>query len=78
MIDASKRQLINEYCKEFNQDVAFDTCGKRLVVADFVRLRIIEAGEEVWASKLIALDGIRNLEVEGRILHGLAVVGFEG
>lgn len=78
LVDATKRDLLNYHFQEFTQDIAYDAQSSRFVVADCVRLSILDSGKVVWSSKRIALDGIRDLKVEGRVIRGLAVTGFEG
>ena len=64
--------------QQFAQDVAYDPQSNRFVIADYVRLRLVESGKVVWTSKRIALDGIRDLKIEGRKIRGLAVTDYEG
>ena len=78
LVDATKRELVNHYFEKFTQDIAYDSKTNRFVVADYVRLRLIEAGNVVFSSKRIALDGIRGLKIEGRIVQGLAVTDYAG
>jgi hypothetical protein len=78
LVDATNRKLLNHHFEDFTQDVVFDAQTNRFIVADFVRLRILDSGKVVWASERIALDGIRALKMEGRKVQGLAVTGFNG
>ena len=78
LVDATKRELLNHHFESFTQDVAFDAKTNRFIVADYVRLRLIENGKVMYSSKRIALDGIRSLKVEGRMVVGLATTGYEG
>ena len=78
LVDATNRKLLNHHFEESTRDVVFDAQTNRFIVADFVRLRILDSGKVVWASERIALDGIRDLKMEGRVVRGLAVTGFEG
>jgi hypothetical protein len=78
LINATNRQIVDKFCNEFVYDVVYDSQNKNFVVTDGIRIRIIGAGHEIWASKRIALDGIRDLKFEGRIVSGLAEVGFKG
>jgi len=78
LVDATKRELLNHHFEAFSQDVVFDSKTNRFIVADCVRLRLIEAGKVVFSSKRIAIDGIRNLKIHGRLIRGLAVTGYEG
>ena len=78
LLDATNRKLLNYHFQQFAQDVAYDPQSNRFVIADFVRLRLVESGKVVWTSKRIALDGIRDLKIEGRKIRGLAVTNYEG
>jgi hypothetical protein len=78
LVDATKRELLNHHFEAFTQDVAYDSKTNRFIVADCVRLRLIEAGKVVFSSKRIAIDGIRDLKIQDRLIRGLAVTGFEG
>jgi hypothetical protein len=77
LIDATTRKLLNHHCEEYTQDVAYDAQSNCFIVADYVRIRLISSGEVVFASTRIALDGIRDLKIKGRKVHGLASTGFE-
>ena len=78
LVDATRRKLLNHHFEKFTQDVAYDSKTNRFIVADYVRLRLIEAGKVVWTSKRIALDGIRDLKIEGRVVRGLAMTDYLG
>lgn len=78
LVDATTRTLMNHHCDLFTVDCAYEPKQNVFVVADGVRIRLIEAGKAVWESPRIALDGFRNLRVEGRIVRGLATTGYEG
>jgi hypothetical protein len=77
-VDATTRQLLNQFCNDLVTDVTYDSKTGSFIVTDGIRLRIIKSGQEIWASKRIALDGIHDLKIEGRIVSGLAEVGFKG
>lgn len=78
LVDATTRQLLNHHSEPFTQDIAYDAKTNRFIIADYVRLRVIDSGKVVWSSKRIALDGIRNLKIEGRLLNGLAMTEYVG
>ena len=78
LVDATKRELLNHHSEPFTQDVAYDSKTNRFIIADCVRLRLVESGKVVWSSKRIALDGIRDLKIEGRLLKGLAMTDYVG
>lgn len=78
LLDASNRTLLNYHFEPFTQDIAYDPKTNRFIVADDIRLRFVESGKVVWSSPRIALDGLRNLKLQGRQIRGLAVTGFEG
>jgi hypothetical protein len=75
LVDASKRRLLNQYFDGFMQDIANDPKKNHFIAGD-VRLRIIEDGHEIWASKRISVDGIHSMAVENSVLSG-TVVGYE-
>jgi hypothetical protein len=77
LVNATNRLLINQFCNALVVDVVYDSKTKNFIVTDGIRIRIIESGQEIWASKRIALDGIRDLKIEGKIVSGLAEVGFK-
>jgi len=78
LVEATHRKLLAHHCDEFSNDIAYDLKTNRFIVADFSRLRVIESGQMIWASERIALDGISGFKVEGRLIKGMAVTGFEG
>jgi len=77
LVDATRRQLLNQHIDAFVQDIAYDSEKNHFIAAD-VRLRIIEDGREVWSSRRVSIDGIHGLTIAGRVLSGVAVVGYEG
>lgn len=77
LVDATKRRLLNQYFEAYIQDIAYDPKKNHFIAGD-VRLRIIEDGQEIWASKRISIDGIHSMTVEDRVLSGTTLVGFEG
>jgi hypothetical protein len=78
LIDATNRTLLNHHFEPFTQDVAYDAKTNRFIIADYVRLRLVESGKVVFSSKRIALDGIRDLKIEGRLVKGLAMTDYVG
>ena len=78
LVNATNRQILNKFCNECVSDVVYDSKTENFIVTDGIRIRIIKADQEIWTSKRIALDGIRDLKIEGRIVSGLAEVGFKG
>lgn len=76
LVDATTRTLLNHHFEPATQDIAYDAKTNRFILADYVRLRLVESGEVVWSSKRIALDGIRDLKIEGRLLKGLAMTDY--
>ncbi len=78
LIDATNRKIINQFCEGLIHEVVFDAQKNYFVITDGIRIRFVQSGKQVWASRRIALDGIRNLNIEGRVLKGFAVVGYEG
>ena len=77
LIDATTRKLVNQYCEQNIRDAAYDGEKNLLIVADWTYLRWIQAGKEIF-EKRIAVDGIRDLKIEERILSGLAVINYGG
>ncbi len=77
VVNATTRKLLNQHFEAFVQDIAYDPKKNHFVAGD-IRLRIIEDGREVWASHRISVDGIHSMVVEGRVLTGMTVVGYEG
>lgn len=78
LVDATNRKILNQFCKDNVHDVVYDSKSRYFILTDGIRIRIVESGQQIWASKRIALDGIRDLKIEGRIVSGLAEVGFKG
>ncbi len=77
LVDATCRRLLNQHFEPFVQDIAYDPEKNHFIAAD-IRLRVIEAGREIWASRRISIDGIHSIKVSGRVLSGVTVVGHEG
>jgi hypothetical protein len=77
LVDATRRQLLNQHFGPSVHDIAYDAKKNHFIAAD-VRLRVIEDGREIWASKRISIDDIRGLTLVGRVLHGIADIGYEG
>ncbi len=75
LIDATNRSLSNQFCNDWADEIVYDSKTGNFIVSDGIRLRIIQAGKETWASKRIALAGIRELKIEGQMVSGLADVG---
>ena len=75
LIDATNRKLLNQHCEAYTQDIAYDSKRNHFIAGD-IRLRIIEDGREVWSSKRISIGDIRGMSVEGRVLSGTSVVGY--
>lgn len=76
VVDATERTLLNHHFQPFTEDVVYDAKADRFIVADALRLRVIESGEVVWTSPRIAVDGIRSLKLHARQIIGLAVTGY--
>ena len=77
-VDATKRELVNKYCDENAQDVAYDYQRKLLIIAHWTQLRWVDFAGKVFFSHKIAVDGIRDLKIDGRILSGLASADYGG
>ena len=77
LVDATKRTLLNRLIEDYVHDVAYDPFRNQFIAGDTC-LRMIEDGRDFWASARFAADGIHSLCIMGRILSGIAVVGYEG
>lgn len=77
LINATTRTLLNHYFAPYVLDIAYDPLRDEFIAGD-VYLRVIRNDEQIWRSERIALDGINNMTIDGRILHGVAVTGFRG
>src|SRR5690242_8551790 len=53
LVDATRRELLNHHFEPFTQDIAYDAKTNRFIIADYVRLRLIESGKVVFSSKRI-------------------------
>ena len=78
VIDATSKELLAHHFGAYDNTLAYDSKTKRFIVADFTKLMAVEAGQIVWTSKRIALDGIQASKVDGRIIEGWAVTSYEG
>jgi len=76
LLDATHRRLLNHYFDPFSDDIVYDPETGHFIAAA-TDIRIIENGEPIWTSRRIALDGISELKINGRILSGLAIVGYD-
>jgi hypothetical protein len=72
IIDATARKLVWQYSKENVLDIIYDVQKNLLITADYTKLHWIDQENKVLAVKDVAVDGIRELKIEGRILSGLA------
>lgn len=77
LVDATHRTLLNHHFAAYAEDIAFDPKKNQFIAGD-VRLRIIESGREIWASRRISIEGIFNMTVVDRVLSGIAVGSTEG
>jgi hypothetical protein len=78
VVDASRRELLAHHFDQNSNGIAYDPKTNRFIVADYTRLRVVESNQVVWTSKELSVDGIENLKVEGRIVSGIAMTGYEG
>lgn len=76
-MNATSRQLLNHHGGEFTRDVVYDPLTNRFITADYTRLHLIESGRIIFSSERIALDGIRDLKIQGRLIRGLAVTDYD-
>jgi hypothetical protein len=77
-IDATERKLLRQFDKKNVLDMVFDAQKNLLITADWTRLNWIDSEDKLVTSKGIAVDGIRDLKIEGRILSGLAIADYGG
>jgi hypothetical protein len=78
LFDATKREVVYQYHNPVACDIIYDPKRQLLIVADYTQLHWIDFGNKVLFSKQVALDGIRDLKINGHILTGLAVENYEG
>jgi hypothetical protein len=78
VVDASRRELLVHHFDENAHGIAYDPKTNRFIVADSTRIRFIETNQVIWTSKTIAVDGIRDFKVEGRIISALATTDYGG
>ncbi len=72
VIDATIRKLVWRYSEEDVLEMVYDVPKNLLIAADYTKLHWIDRENKVLAVKDVAVDGIRDLKIEGRILSGLA------
>jgi hypothetical protein len=78
LVDATNRKLVNQYCDHNTRDIIYDHKRKLLIVADYTELHWIEFENKILFSRKIAVDGIRDLKIEGNVLTGLAILDYGG
>jgi hypothetical protein len=78
LVDATNRKLVSQYCEQKARDITYDSKRKLLIVADYTQLHWIEFGNKILFSRKIAVDGIRDLKIDGNILSGLAISNYGG
>ena len=78
LVNATSQRLLNHHSEENTQDVAYDPVTNRFITADYTHLHLIESGKIIFSSTRIALDGIRDLKIQGRLIRGLAVTEKRG
>ncbi len=76
LVDATRRELLNQYLEPFVSDITYDPINNHFIAAD-VRIRIIEDSKQIWSSHRIAIDDIYDMKVEGRILTGTSSISFD-
>jgi hypothetical protein len=78
LVDATERKLVNQYSNRNACDITYDQNRQSLIVADYTQLHWIEFGDKVLFSRKIAVDGIRDLKIEGNVLSGFATSNYGG
>jgi hypothetical protein len=76
LIDATSRKLLNQHFEVYTQDIVYDPEKNHFIAGD-VRLRIIEGGREIWSSKRISIDYLHSMSINGRVLSGTSITGYE-
>ena len=77
LVDATNRTLLNHHFPPYVSDLAYDPVRDEFIAADVV-LRIVNQGLQLWVSRRISVDWIKDLAVRGRSLWGMAEVGHAG
>src|ERR1017187_799816 len=72
LVDATERKLVNQYSNRNAHELIYDQKRQSMIVADYTQLHWIEFGNKLLFSRKIAVDGIRDLRIEGNVLSGLA------
>ena len=78
LVDATERKILNQYANQNACDIIYDHKRQSMIVADYTQLHWIEFDGKILFSKRIAVDGIRDLKIEGNILSGLAFSNYGG
>lgn len=78
LIDATDRKLVNQFENRNGCEITFDIKRNVLIAASWTKLSWVDFGGKVLFSHEIAVDGIRDLKVEGNILSGLAFRDYQG
>ena len=77
-VDGTHRVLLEEpQCDRTILDAVYDPILKGVLVAGWSDISLICSREKVWSVKT-GTDGIRNLRLEGSILHGLGEFDYNG
>ena len=83
VVDSTSRQILDQCPRHitdgsFVSDIVYDLQNRRFVVASDTGLHFIEGGKIVWSSKRFAVDWIRDLKINGRLITGLGIFDHEG
>jgi hypothetical protein len=77
-VDATNRKLLEEpYRDQDVHDAIYDPLNNGILVADWSSISLIKSKLKVWSIRT-GTDGIRNLELEGRVLRGLGEFDYNG
>lgn len=77
-VDATNRKLLEEpHRDDCIHDAIFDPISGGVLVADWSTISLIKSKSKVW-SVAVGTDGIRNLKLEGDILHGIGEFDYNG
>jgi len=72
VFDATRREIVFQYGDEFLQDIIYDTERSLIITAHYTRLCWVNHEGKTLEERHIAVDGIRDLKIAGRVLTGLA------
>ena len=78
VLDATRSVVLNESFDDLAKATLYHPQWNYFITTDGLRINITSYNQTRWSTPRIALDGISNLKLEYRTVHGLAVTGFNG